>query len=229
MSRTKVLVLASGEPLPDKGGSGFKRLVEATKLESGVLNAEITGVASNHPAGGVFTKAQELGVPFLYLPPPWSADQFQNAVEWSKAEFVLCSGMLKFVRGLDPRTTINIHPGNLPRFGGKRMYGHHVHEATMEAYGRRDIDHTAICMHFVTEEGYDRGPVFFRLLIRIRQDDTPDTLQKRVNRLEHLWQPIITELVLRGEIRWDGIDPESLVVPQGYTIDRYHLEPSDYT
>ncbi len=94
------------------------------------------------------------------------------------------------------------------------MYGHHVHEAVMQAFWRGEITHTEINMHFVSEE-YDKGPVFFRCIIPIQKNDTPDTLAARVNVLEHYYQPIITNLVVSHRIRWNGIDPGSLVTPQG--------------
>jgi len=92
------------------------------------------------------------------------------------------------------------------------MYGHHVHEAAIQAYKKGEIQHTEVCMHFVTDE-YDKGPVFFRYRIYIRPDDTADTLGARVNKIEHAWQSYITNLVVNGEIYWDGKNPDSLVVP----------------
>ena len=121
------------------------------------------------------------------------------------------------VVGLDPKKTFNIHPGPIPRFGGNGMYGHYVHEAVMEAYKNRESDsqpvtHSAVTMHFVIP-GYDRGPVFFAHLVEILPIDDADTLAKRVNEAEHLWQPIVTNKVLSGEIYWDGVDPKSLHSP----------------
>jgi len=113
------------------------------------------------------------------------------------------------VTGLDPQKTINIHPGPLPRFGGAGMYGHYVHEAVMEAYKKGEVDHSAVSMHFVTEN-YDEGPLFFSQSVPILPDDTAETLAKRVNEAEHKWQPIITNKVLQGEISWDGQNPQSL-------------------
>jgi phosphoribosylglycinamide formyltransferase-1 len=213
MSRPRLLILASGTATG--GGSGFANL----KRHEETVSADII-VASNHLGGGVWRYAQKLRVPFFPFIGPWTAENYQHLVEKTRADFVACSGWLKLVRGLDPATTFNIHPGPLPEFGGKGMYGHHVHEAVMAAYACGKLKHTAICMHFVTEE-YDRGPVFFRLNIPILPSDTPDSLGARVNAFEHNWQPTTTGLVVRREIRWSGRVGDPVLCPEHYRSARW--------
>lgn len=210
----KLLIFASGSATG--GGSGFENLVIATRAHA--LNAEIVGVVSNHEHGGVRERAERLQIPFIYINGPWSEEQYRFAVHVTKARWVALSGWLKLTVGLDPRTTFNIHPGPLPRFGGKGMHGHHVHEAVLAAYHRGEITNSAVSMHFVTAE-YDQGPIFFHFAVPIETDDTPDTLGARVNQFEHQWQPTITNLVISGAISWDGRDPRSLRVPPNY---RFH-------
>ena len=204
------------------GGSGFQKLVEATR--AGELRAEIVAVVSNHPKGGVHDRAKKLGVPFVYFPGPFDVEHYQQGVRDLKADFVALSGWLKLVKGLDPRTTFNIHPGPLPRFGGPGFYGHHVHEAVLAAYKKGQITHSEVSMHFVTDptspEDYDKGPVFFRFPVPLDMHDTADSIAQRVNAVEHEYQPQITDLVVQGHITWDGVDPDSLVVPAGYTYHR---------
>ncbi|MDO8659421.1 MAG: hypothetical protein Q7K54_02355, partial [Candidatus Parcubacteria bacterium] len=65
------------------------------------------------------------------------------------------------------------------------------------------------------------GPVFFRLKIKINDGDTPETLGTRINKYEHLYQPQITNMVVNGSIKWDGINPNSLKVPTDYTVERF--------
>jgi len=220
MSKPKILVFASGSA--EGGGSGFEKLVLASR--EGPLNAEIVAVVSNHTNGGVRARASRLGVPFLHFPKPWTGEAYQKLATESGAEFFALSGWLKLVVGLDPatrfnsRTVFNIHPGPLPAFGGPGLYGHHVHEAVIAAFKRNELTHSAVCMHFVTGE-YDRGPVFFRCNVRISDDDTADTIGTRVNEQEHRYQPEITSMVVNGLIRWNGIDPNSLEVPSGYSIE----------
>ncbi|MDO8576530.1 MAG: formyltransferase family protein, partial [bacterium] len=67
-------------------------------------------------------------------------------------------------------------------------------------------------MHFVTDE-MDRGPAFFEKRIPLKQGMTAEEIAKAVNKAEHEWQPKITNMVVHGEIRWDGKVPRSLVAP----------------
>lgn len=212
MPKPKILVFASGSA--QGGGSGFENLVHATS-GGGTLEAEIIGVVSNHEHGGVRKRADKLGVPLVHFPSPWTAGRYRKIARESGAEFFALSGWLKRVAGLDPRVTFNIHPGPLPEFGGDGMYGHRVHEAVIAAFKRREITHSAVCMHFVTPE-YDRGPCFFRFDVRIHTNDTSDSIGERVNKWEHHWQPEITNLVVHREIRWDGANERSLRWPLGY-------------
>ena len=227
MQDIPVLVFASGSKVRS-GGSGFERLVVESR-GGAIHNARIIGVVSNYESGGVRERADRLGIPFTYFPRPWTAEQYQEIAQKSGAKFFALSGWLRLVVGLDlatqfnPMTVFNIHPGPLPGFGGFGYHGHHVHEAVMAAYKRGEITHTEVCMHFVSiaksREDYDRGPVFFRLKIKILPEDTADSLGKRVNWWEHYYQPAITDLVINGHIKWDGTTPQSLELASGYSVE----------
>jgi folate-dependent phosphoribosylglycinamide formyltransferase PurN len=205
----RLLIFASGSA--SGGGSGFKELVENSR--SGILDAKIVGVVSNHEHGGVRKIADEARVRF-HLLENYRQDElgYQSAIDRFNPDLIALSGWMRQTIGLDPRITINIHPGPLPEFGGAGMYGHHVHEAVIEAYKRGETTRSAVSMHFVTEE-YDRGPVFFRYPVWIRSDDDADSLGSRVNKIEHSWQSFVTNEVLHGRIHWDGVDPDTLFVP----------------
>jgi phosphoribosylglycinamide formyltransferase 1 len=204
-----ILVFASGDA--EGGGSGFQEMVEYSRTDPPVLDAKIVGVVSNHARGGVWARAGVLEIPFEYWPGPYMADGYWRFFGKYRADYVMCSGWLKAVKGLDPATTINIHPGPLDyenpakHFGGKGRWGHHVHEAVIKAFSKMDLDEnsvyqSAVTMHFVTEE-YDRGPIFFQRPVFIRPDDTAETLAKRVNEVERTWQSIILNLVVHKHIR----------------------------
>jgi len=211
----RVLVFASGD---DKGGgSGFQELVEFSRTNPPVLDAQIIGVISNHQHGGVRRRADALHIPFEYWPGPYDAEGYRAFVKKYQADFVMCSGWLKFVRGLDAAKTINIHPGPLPRFGGTGMYGHHVHEAVMAAYRRGEIIQSAVSMHFVDENAYDHGPIIFQMPVLIRPEDDAETLAKRVNEKERAWQSHILNLVVHrhiylknGQVVYKGDAPKRL-------------------
>ncbi|MEK7117871.1 MAG: formyltransferase family protein [Patescibacteria group bacterium] len=210
MIKPRLLIFASGTA--EWGGSGFENLVLASR--SGILDALIIGVVSNHSNGGVRERADRLGISFIFFEktatPEKNEKQYQEIVRESGAEWVALSGWLKLVSGLDPKTTFNIHPGPLPEFGGKGMYGIHVHEAVLHAFKERGSSvHGAVTMHFVTPV-YDEGPVFFRIAVPVLPSDTAESLQKRVNEMEHEWQSKITDKVIHGEISWDGKNRETL-------------------
>ncbi len=196
--KMRVLVFASGDA--KGGGSGFQEMVEFSRTIPPVLDAQIVGVVSNYPEGGVRKRANTLQIPFEYWPGPFHAEGYRSFVEKYQADFVMCSGWLKFVRGLDPAKTINIHPGPLPRFGGPGMYGHHVHEAVIAAYHRGEIKQSAVTMHFVDETAYDHGPIIFQMPVLIRPEDDAETLAKRVNEKERAWQSYILNLVVHQYI-----------------------------
>jgi phosphoribosylglycinamide formyltransferase-1 len=203
MKRThpNILVFASGTKT--SGGSGFETMVRAARTKPPILDAWICAVITNHFEGGVWQKAKALGIHSEYWVGPYHAKGYQNFVKYFNADYVMLSGWLKLVAGLDPGRTINIHPGPLPRFGGPKLYGHYVHEAVMAAYHRGEITHSAVTMHFV-DAIYDQGPILFALPIPIEPSDTPETLAAKVNRAEHEWQPRVLNYIVHGQVRLVG-------------------------
>jgi folate-dependent phosphoribosylglycinamide formyltransferase PurN len=210
--KKRLLVFASGTAVG--GGSGFSGLVSAAKART--LSADIVGVVSQHAAGGVNVLAHALGVPFIHMPGPWNAAAYQAVVRRCSPDFIALSGWTRRTLGLDPRITFSIHPGPLPQFGGKGMFGHAVHAAVIEAFDRGEVQMSEVCMHFVTDE-FDEGPIFFRVAVGIAPGDDAAALAKRVHATEAIFQPFVTERVLTGEISWDGRDPGSLRVPDAWT------------
>jgi len=211
----RVLVFASGDE--KGGGSGFQELVEFSRTNPPVLYAQIVGAISNHPNGGVRRRADALHIPFEYWSGPFDAKGYRTFVEKYQADYVMCSGWLKFVRGLDPAKTVNIHPGPLPLFGGPGMYGHHVHEAVMAAYHRGEITQSAVTMHFVDDIAFDNGPIIFQMPVLIRPDDDAEALAKRVNEKERAWQSYILNLVVHrciclrhGQVSYKNDAPKRL-------------------
>jgi len=211
--RPKIIVFASGTK--EGGGSGFENLVTSPELD-----ADILAVVSNHEHGGVRARAEKLGIPFIYFAGPCDAEHYRKIVTDSGAEWAALSGWLRKVEGLDPRKTFNIHPALLSfqnaRFGGPGLYGHRVHDAVKAALDAGEIAESGFTMHFATSE-YDRGPIFFEYRVPLTKGMSADEIASAVNREEHRWQPKITNLVVHGDIRWDGIDPHSLVVPRNIT------------
>lgn len=201
--KKKLLIFNSGS------GSGFQELVENAR--TGILDAEIVGLVTDNSSHFCVTRAHALEIP-VFVMEDYTAKDYQIVVDLFKPDFIALSGWLKLVRGLDPRITFNIHPGPLPHFGGKGMYGMYVHEAVIQAFKEGRVENSAVTMHFVTEQ-YDKGPIFFSYPVFIRPDDTARSLGTQVNKIEHGWQSFVTNLVVTGQIYWDGKNPESLVKP----------------
>ena len=212
MEKPKLIIFASGTATG--GGSGFENL--ATNSD---LDAEIIAVVSNHEQGGVRERAERLGIPFVFMSPPYDAHHYASVLQKTaigENGWVALSGWLKLVSGLDPAKTFNIHPALLSllggRFGGHGMYGHHIHEAVKTALDVGEITGSGFTMHFVTEE-MDRGPAFFERAVPLQKGMSAEEIAAMVNKAEHEWQPKITNMVVHGEIRWDGKDPATLEVP----------------
>jgi phosphoribosylglycinamide formyltransferase-1 len=214
MNKPRLLIFTS-DTEEKGGGSGVREL--AIKVRAGKLNAEIVGVVSNHEHTPVQEIAAEYRIPFYHFPEPHLAEGYQHLVQITETEWVALSGWLKLAQGLEPAKTINIHPGPLPDFGGQGMYGRRVHEVVLEAFAAGRITHSAVSVQFVAPE-YDKGPVFFSLPVEMLKDDTPETLEARVNRAEHKWQWWVTNLVVNGQIKLRG---KRVKVPDWYRPQLY--------
>ena len=90
-----------------------------------------------------------------------------------------------------PNKIINIHPALLPKYGGKGMYGHFVHEAVIANKEKE----SGITIHVVNEK-YDDGTILLQKQIKIAKEDTPQTLADKVLQLEHTWYSKVIESLL---------------------------------
>lgn len=107
---------------------------------------------------------------------------------------VLAGFLLKFPEIILREFTnqvVNIHPALLPKYGGKGMYGKHVHEAVVANKEKE----TGITIHYVNEN-YDEGAIIFQAQTEVLANDTPDDVAKKVHQLEYEWLPKIIEGVL---------------------------------
>lgn len=204
-----ILVFAGGNKIG--GGSGFQEMKEYSLTDPPGLSADIVAVVSNHERGGVYKHSQYFNpkVPFRFWPGPFRAEGYQSLVEEFKPDIVQLSGWVKMTFGLDPKKTVNIHPGLLPgkgehgEFGGQGAYGKNVHIAAIKAFQEKRIIQSGVTIHFVTE-GYDEGPIIWKMPVLIRKEDTPKTLANRVNQVERAWQSHVVNLVANGLITLHG-------------------------
>lgn len=154
-------------------------------------------VLSNRPDAFALERARRLGVPTEVVP---KADLNTPEVVLSllkryKIDFIVLAGFLPIVPGflIDayPGRIVNLHPALLPKFGGKGMYGHKVHEA-VKAAGERM---TGMTVHYVTGE-VDGGPIIMQFSTPISPEDTVEDIAEKEHRLEMEYFPgIIDNLI----------------------------------
>jgi phosphoribosylglycinamide formyltransferase 1 len=174
-------LLVSGE------GTTLEAVAEA--IGGGHIPAKIALVVADRPHAPALEKARRRGLPTLVLPffgspeQKWSAELDGHLRERS-VELVVLAGFLsilpaRFVRDWRGRI-INLHPALLPKYGGRGMYGHRVHEAVLAA----KENETGATVHLVTE-AVDAGPTLGQVLMPVLPNDTAETLAERLRPLEH--------------------------------------------
>jgi phosphoribosylglycinamide formyltransferase-1 len=190
--------------LASHNGSNMQAIIDACK--SGVLQATPSVVISNNSSSEATTRAGKENIPNYHLSSKThpGSDELDKAMlkvlQQHNAKLVILAGYMK---KLGPRTlthfkgrVLNIHPALLPKFGGKGMFGRHVHEAVLAAGAAQ----SGPTVHFVDEE-YDHGPVAAHMPVPVRPDDTPDTLAARVLAAEHQIYPRVVAAVAAGRLR----------------------------
>lgn len=185
----QIAIFASGT------GSNARKIVEFFESSS---SARVALIISNRKDAPVLQFAEEKGIPTVLLErkPFYENDDLLHLLDAHKVGLIILAGFLWLVPGYlihrFRQRIINIHPALLPRFGGKGMYGHHVHEAVVAA-GEKE---SGITIHLVDEE-YDRGKTIFQTRCPVLPDDTPDTLARRVLQLEHRYFPVVIDQYIK--------------------------------
>ena len=198
----KIAVLASGR------GSNFEAILGAIR-DGRLKGATIVCVVSNNSGAGALETARKNAIPALHI----SRMQFEtdaafdshflDALERHGANFVALAGYMKIVSpaviSRFRNRILNIHPALLPDFGGKGMYGEHVHRAVI-ASGKKVSGAT---VHLV-DEAYDRGPVVLQRTVAVAPGETPESLAKKVLAIEHEIYPEAIGLFAEGRIDISG-------------------------
>ena len=171
--------LASGR------GSNLVAIVDA--IDRGELRAEVAVVISNNSGSGALAFARERGIPAVHISGKTHDDEGATILDALARHDVGVVVLAGYMKKLDLRVVeayagkaVNIHPGPLPRFGGRGMYGTHVHAAVLEA----GVTHSGPTVHLVTHE-YDEGAQLGHRPVPVEPGDTPQTLAARVLAAEH--------------------------------------------
>lgn len=175
-------------------GSNMLAIIEASRSEG--LPASVELVIAPGEQAPALAVAAENGVKTAVVPAGDSyADEVGQALKDNGIEMICLAGYMRLL-SLEilqkyPNRVLNIHPALLPKFGGKGMYGHHVHEAVLAA-GEQESGCT---VHYVSEQ-YDEGAIIHQRRCPVLPDDTPETLAARVLKEEHLAYPEAIRMVL---------------------------------
>ena len=183
----RLAILASGS------GSNAEKIMEHFQSSK---KAAVALVASNKADAFVLERAKKFGVPtFTFSRKEMDAGVLLEKLEEEKIDWVILAGfLLKIPDELTrayPDRMVNIHPALLPKYGGKGMYGMHVHEA-VKAAGDKE---TGITIHLVNEH-YDEGKIIFQAATPVLPEDTPEEIAHKVHALEHRYFPEIIESLL---------------------------------
>ena len=197
MAELRLGFLASHE------GTNVQAIIDACK--DGRLDARPRVVISNNARARVLSRARREGVPWRHLstrthPDPAELDKaIRDTLEAHHVNLVVLAGYMK---KLGPLTLdyyhgriLNTHPALLPKFGGRGMYGRHVHQAVLAA--REKV--TGATIHQVDEE-YDTGKILAQSEVPVLDGDTPDTLGERVRSREREFYVKVLQRISSGEI-----------------------------
>jgi len=173
----RLAIFASG------GGSNAEEII---KHFSHSDKGDVALIVSNKSKAFVLERAKNHEINSIVIPRNFETDKdvLENALETSKIDFIILAGfLLKIPAWLIekfPNRIVNIHPALLPKYGGKGMYGKHVHQAVFD---NNEIE-SGITIHFVNGQ-YDEGQIIFQESVQLHSLDTPIKIAEKVLTLEH--------------------------------------------
>lgn len=198
----RIGVLVSGQ----SGGTNFQAILDAITRDE--LHARVALLVSTNELHGAVARARTANIQTLILSPlQLSRQHFDERVADAFYEagvsVVALAGYLRFVTPVlleaFPGRILNVHPSLLPAFGGQGMWGTRVHRAVLE-HGCR----VSGCTVHLVDERYDTGPILEQACVPIHDDDTPDSLAKRVQFEEHRIYPQCLEWLCHNKIHVEG-------------------------
>jgi len=178
-------------------GSNAKKIIDhLLSKEKSNSTPVVSLVVCNKPEAGVLKIAAENNIPVLLIEKEkfFRGNAYIDELKAANIDFIVLAGFLwkipdeliKAFRG----KMINIHPALLPKYGGKGMYGNFVHEAVITNKEKE----SGITIHYV-DEVYDHGQIILQATCLVSEDDTPETLAKKVQVLEHRHFPAAVSLL----------------------------------
>lgn len=184
-SPKRLVIFASG------AGSNAARIIQ--HFHSGSF-ARVVAIVCNKEGAGVVNIAKTADIPVIMIERErfFRVDAYLPELQALRPDLIVLAGFLwKIPTALVaafPQRIINIHPALLPKYGGKGMYGAHVHTAVVEA-GEKE---SGITIHLV-DEHYDHGDHLFQVSCPVLPGDSPQDLAARISTLEHAHFPVVIE------------------------------------
>ena len=173
----QIAIYASGT------GTNAARIMEHFKGHPAI---RVALVVCNKPDAGVLSIARSNNIGTLIIEKErfFRGDAYLPELKAAGISFIALAGFLwkippALIREFQGRI-LNIHPALLPKYGGKGMYGHHVHEAVIAHHEAE----SGITIHYV-DELYDHGRVLFQESCTVDKNDTPSSLAAKINQLEY--------------------------------------------
>lgn len=160
-------------------------------------DVKVKFVLANREKAGVLERAKRLQIPAFFMPNKEIniVDSLLELLKLHQIDYVILAGFMSLIPSkliqAYPNRILNIHPALLPKYGGKGMYGHHVHEAVIK---NKEIE-SGISIHYVNEQ-YDEGRIILQAHCPVFEKDTADQLANRIHKLEHRYYPQCIEQVI---------------------------------
>jgi phosphoribosylglycinamide formyltransferase-1 len=161
--------------------------------------AKIKLVLSNNKEAYVLERAKKLSVHSVIFNRNdfYHTDKILQILKEYDIDFIVLAGFLWLIPSYliqnYPNKIVNIHPALLPKYGGKGMFGHHVHESVIS----NNEKESGITIHYVNEN-YDEGNIIFQAHCEVKKDDTADSLAERIHGLEHKHFPVVVEKLINA-------------------------------
>lgn len=213
----RIAVLASG------GGSNLQAILDHFDALGAAAPGQVVLVASDQSGALALERAQRRGIEAAALDKAGRTTGLLPLLQSREVSLVVLAGYMRLVPAEVTRAylgrVLNVHPALLPAFGGKGMYGHHVHDAVVSS----GVKVTGATVHFVDEQ-YDRGPIIAQWPVPVFAADTASTVGIRVLEVEHQLYPRIVAAVAAGIIAIDDAGHVTGLPPR---IRFHHFAPSD--
>ena len=184
----KIVIFASGS---GTNAENIMKYFVKTKIGT------VAAVFTNNPNAQVIDRAKKYGVTIeVFSKDQLIEGEVLQKIDAIQPDWIILAGfLLKFPQKITaayPKKIINIHPALLPKYGGKGMYGMHIHRAIVENKEKE----TGITIHFVNEN-YDEGAIIFQQSIILTGEETPEVVATKIHELEYKYFPEVIEKLMK--------------------------------